>query len=95
MRAIYFELLLELTPIYSEKVIGALRDFLVMGIGRKEACFRNGVSLAYFSIVLRRFKHTESVVYKIHNNYSEDIDNLHCIRKVRLEKNKTRDNLWV
>ncbi|WDC09066.1 PapB/FocB family fimbrial expression transcriptional regulator (plasmid) [Escherichia albertii] len=34
-------------PIYSKKVIASLRDFLVMGFSRKEACSRNDVSPAY------------------------------------------------
>ncbi|WP_099588229.1 PapB/FocB family fimbrial expression transcriptional regulator [Escherichia albertii] len=95
MQARYFELILELTPVYSERVIDALRDFLVMGVNRKEACFRNDVSLAYFSIVLKKFKHAESVVYKIHNNHAEDIDELPYIRRVFLTKKKTGEDRWI
>ncbi|MCZ9193055.1 PapB/FocB family fimbrial expression transcriptional regulator, partial [Escherichia albertii] len=47
MQAGYFELIMEIMPIYSKKVIASLRDFLVMGFSRKEACSRNDVSPAY------------------------------------------------
>ncbi|EOY9084418.1 PapB/FocB family fimbrial expression transcriptional regulator [Escherichia coli] len=34
----FFWLLIELSPLRSEKVIRALRDFLVLGYTRKEVC---------------------------------------------------------
>ena len=44
-----FWLLAEISPVHSEKVINALRDYLVMGYNRMEACGRHGVSPGYFS----------------------------------------------
>lgn len=36
-----FWLLIELSPFRSEKIVRALRDFLVMGYNRKEVCVKN------------------------------------------------------
>ncbi|EFN2600129.1 transcriptional regulator [Escherichia coli] len=56
MSEYYFWLMVEISPIHSEKVIYALRDFLVMGYTRKEACERNEVSQSYLSCALKRFQ---------------------------------------
>ena len=45
-----FWLLAEISPVHSEKVINALRDYLVMGYNRMEACGRHGVSPGYFLV---------------------------------------------
>lgn len=95
MQAGYFELIMEIMPIYSKKVIASLRDFLVMGFSRKEACSRNDVSPAYFSVVLKKFRHTEDVIYRIEYDYrfssicrwdSEQIDSV---------KNSINSKKWV
>ncbi|BCG34669.1 TPA: transcriptional regulator [Escherichia coli] len=51
----HFILLIELSPISSEKVRLALYDFFVDGVTRKEACTRHNVSQGYFSISVRKF----------------------------------------
>ncbi|EGI3917889.1 transcriptional regulator [Escherichia coli] len=60
-----FWLLVEISPIHSEKVINALQDFLVMGYNRREACERHAVSQGYFSGALRRFQHIHQTVNKL------------------------------
>lgn len=60
-----FWLLVEISPIHSKKVIDALRDFLVMGYNRREACERHEVSQGYFSGALRRFHHIHQTVNKL------------------------------
>ncbi|EFH2540535.1 transcriptional regulator, partial [Escherichia coli] len=40
MSEMHFWLLVEISPIHSEKIILALKDFLVMGYTRKEVCER-------------------------------------------------------
>lgn len=43
------------SEIYSEKVIGMLRDFYVYGVERKEISEKNDVSRSYVSRMLNRF----------------------------------------
>lgn len=64
-----FWLLIELSPFRSEKVISALRDFVVLGYTRREVCERYGVSHSYFSISLRRFLHIDDVAKHLINHY--------------------------
>ena len=65
-----FWLLTEISPIHSEKVINALRDHLVLGYGRKEACERHNVSLSYFSIAFKRMMHVSRIVSSLTSYYS-------------------------
>lgn len=58
----HFWLLAEVVPIHSEKVIRALRDFLVLGYTRREACERHNVSLGYFSGALGRFQRVNQTI---------------------------------
>ncbi|WP_105447977.1 adhesin biosynthesis transcription regulatory family protein [Escherichia coli] len=68
-----FWLLAEISPLYSEKVINALRDFLVFGYTRKEACERHNVSQGYFSGALNRFQRISRAVDRLVSFYlSED-----------------------
>ncbi|RMA79663.1 MULTISPECIES: adhesin biosynthesis transcription regulatory family protein [unclassified Enterobacter] len=60
-----FWLLAEISPVHSEKVINALRDFLVLGYTRREACERHEVSQGYFSGALGRFQHTHQMVNRL------------------------------
>ncbi|EFB2788107.1 MULTISPECIES: adhesin biosynthesis transcription regulatory family protein [Escherichia] len=60
-----FWLLAEISPVHSEKVINALRDFLVLGYTRKEACERHEVSQGYFSGALGRFQRTHLTVNRL------------------------------
>ena len=60
-----FWLLAEISPVHSEKVLNALRDFLVLGYTRREACERHEVSQGYFSGALRRFQMINQAVIKL------------------------------
>ncbi|AOV97677.1 repressor [Edwardsiella hoshinae] len=57
-----FWLLIEISPIHSEKVIAALNDYLVLGYTRREACERNNVAAGYFSLSLAKMLRVENVV---------------------------------
>ncbi|EEC2209432.1 TPA: PapB/FocB family fimbrial expression transcriptional regulator [Escherichia coli] len=62
---IHFQLLMEISPVYSDKVILALRDFLVLGFTRKESCERHNVSLGYLSTTLGRIQNISKSVSKL------------------------------
>ncbi|MBN6378147.1 adhesin biosynthesis transcription regulatory family protein [Escherichia coli] len=64
-----FWLLAEISPVHSEKVLNALRDFLVLGYARKEACERNEVSPGYFSGALGRISHVNYIVSSLASYY--------------------------
>nr|CAA77768.1 FaeB [Escherichia coli] len=66
-----FWLLAEISPIRSEKVLYALRDYLVLGYERKEVCARYDVSSSYFSIALGRISHVNRVVYSLAPYYAD------------------------
>lgn len=57
-----FWMLVDISPLHSEKVICALRDFLVFGYARRETCEKHNVSSSYFSIALGRISHVNNVV---------------------------------
>ena len=57
-----FWLLAEISPVRSEKVLNALRDFLVLGYTRREACERYNVSQGCFSGALGRIQRTHQAV---------------------------------
>lgn len=59
---IQFLLLVEISSIHSDKVIQSLKDYLVYGYSRKEACERHHVSLSYFSSALKRLKRINQAV---------------------------------
>ncbi|HHT0305679.1 TPA: adhesin biosynthesis transcription regulatory family protein [Raoultella planticola] len=61
----HFWLLIEISPLHSEKVINALRDFLVLGYTRREACERHDVSQGYFSGALGRFQRVNQTVTRL------------------------------
>lgn len=61
----HFWLLAEISPLHSEKVINALRDFLVLGYTRREACERHSVSQGYFSGALGRFYRVSQTVHRL------------------------------
>ncbi len=60
-----FWLLVEISPIHSEKIILALKDFLVMGYSRKEVCERHNISSGYFSGALGRFQRVNATVAQL------------------------------
>ncbi|OUK46032.1 transcriptional regulator [Escherichia coli] len=47
------------------KVLNALRDFLVLGYTRREACERHEVSQGYFSGALGRIQRTHQAVNRL------------------------------
>lgn len=57
-----FELLVELSPVYSKKSIQAMRDYLVLGKKRKEVCEQHKVSNGYLSISLGKIYYTHNLV---------------------------------
>ncbi|WP_237584591.1 adhesin biosynthesis transcription regulatory family protein, partial [Cronobacter muytjensii] len=65
----HFEILLSLTPINSQKVKLALKDYFVDGCTRKKACDRNNVSQGYFSISMRKVMQTNRLVASIAEFY--------------------------
>ncbi|HFL4621704.1 TPA: PapB/FocB family fimbrial expression transcriptional regulator [Escherichia coli] len=58
----HFWMLIEISPVYSEKMIRALRDFLVLGKKRKNICELHNVSLSYFSVALGRVSYVNEIV---------------------------------
>ncbi|MEC9714580.1 adhesin biosynthesis transcription regulatory family protein [Escherichia coli] len=65
MSEMHFWLLVEISPIHSEKIILALKDFLVMGYTRKEVCERHKISSGYFSGALGRFQRVNATVMQL------------------------------
>lgn len=70
MPELQFLLLIEISPIHSEKVIHALKDFLVVGYSRKEVCERYNISPGYFSGALGRFQRVSLAVSKLTPYYA-------------------------
>ena len=67
-----FWMLIDISPLHSEKVIRALHDFLVSGYTRREVCEKYNVSLSYFSISLRRVTHVNYVVSSLAPYYGNN-----------------------
>ncbi|WP_407904707.1 adhesin biosynthesis transcription regulatory family protein [Escherichia coli] len=65
MPELHFWLLIEISPIHSEKIILALKDFLVMGYSRREVCERYHISSGYFSGALGRFQRVNTTVIQL------------------------------
>ncbi len=65
-------MLIEISPLHSEKVICALHDFLVFGYTRREVCDKYNVSLSYFSIALGRISHVSHVVSLLTSYYDSN-----------------------
>ncbi|EBA1561076.1 transcriptional regulator [Salmonella enterica subsp. enterica serovar Poona] len=68
----WFELLIEISPIHSSKVIKALRAHLVDGDSRKSVCERYGVNAGYMSICMGRLFHINQIVGKLALYYSDN-----------------------
>ncbi len=60
-----FWLLVDISPIHSEKVINALLDFMVRGYDRRAACEKHGVSQGYFSGAFDRFWNAHQTVNRL------------------------------
>lgn len=67
-----FWLLIEVSSIYSEKVILALRDYLVSGISRKQVCESYGMNNGYFSTSLNRLVRISKTISDLAPYYSQE-----------------------
>ncbi|HBE4204097.1 PapB/FocB family fimbrial expression transcriptional regulator [Escherichia coli] len=61
----FFFILTELSAIHSDKIINALRDYLVLGETRKVSCERYGASISYFSVALGRLFRISQLVSQL------------------------------
>lgn len=75
MPELQFWLLIEISPFHSERIICALKDFLVMGYSRKEICERYNISSGYFSSALGRLQRVNIAVSRLAQFY-ENINRL-------------------
>ena len=67
-----FWLLAEIAPIHSEKIIHALKDFLVDGYTRREVCERHGISAGYLSVSVGRLQHASQIVAQLVPWYTQN-----------------------
>ncbi|AOV96348.1 transcriptional regulator [Edwardsiella hoshinae] len=67
-----FWLLVDISPIHSEKVILALRDYFVFGLSRKVVCERHGMSCGYLSVSVNRLNLISKNVHKLAGYYSHN-----------------------
>lgn len=65
-----FWLLISISSMHSDKMIQALRDYLVIGLSRKEACERYNVNSGYFSTCLNRLQRISYVSAQLAPYYS-------------------------
>lgn len=67
-----FNLLIDISNIYSERILLALELYLVRGMDRSQACEHAGISQSCFSVKLRRIQDVSRTVVKLYNWYSTD-----------------------
>ncbi|HBC1707609.1 TPA: adhesin biosynthesis transcription regulatory family protein [Escherichia coli] len=67
----HFRILIDISPIHSEKVILALRDYLVHGHSRKDVCERYGLNNGYFSISISRITRISRLIVNAIPYYME------------------------
>ncbi|WP_280174214.1 PapB/FocB family fimbrial expression transcriptional regulator [Escherichia coli] len=67
----HFRILIDLSPIRSEKVMLALRDYLVHGHSRKDICERYDLNNAYLSISISRITRISRLIYSAIPYYSK------------------------
>ncbi|ECD6034726.1 transcriptional regulator [Salmonella enterica] len=65
----HFRMLVEVSSIYSPKIIMAMEDCLVRGFSRKIACEKHGVSTAYMSIAMRKIQTLSRAVVMMYPYY--------------------------
>lgn len=68
----HFWLLIELSGVRSEKIIMSLKDYLVDGFSKKEACEKNSVSLSYFSVTLKKLSYINNISALLSKYYHGD-----------------------
>lgn len=66
----HFWLLIGVSSIHSEKIIQALRDYLVLGVPRKNVCEQYNVNNGYFSTSLNRLQRISDAVAQMVTYYS-------------------------
>ncbi|EDV7203285.1 transcriptional regulator [Salmonella enterica subsp. enterica serovar Bredeney] len=67
-----FWLLVDISPIHSEKIILALKDYFVSGYSRKVVCERHGMSGGYLSTSINRLNFISRNVQKLAGYYSHN-----------------------
>lgn len=67
----HFNVLIKIARINSRNNIAALKDFLVVGKKRKDACNANKTSLSYFSVKLRQLQSISDDIITIYPFYAE------------------------
>ena len=65
MTDVHFEGLVLISSIHSKKTINALREYLVNGISRKDACKKHTVSQGYFSVCLKKVREANNCASKL------------------------------
>ncbi|MFJ7174824.1 PapB/FocB family fimbrial expression transcriptional regulator [Citrobacter freundii] len=68
----WFDLLIALSPINSDKVIKALREHLVNGVPRKDVCKQYGVNPGYLSICMGRLFYINQIAGQLSSYYLDD-----------------------
>lgn len=76
MPEVQFWLLVEISPIHSEKMISALREFLVHGCSRKDICRKYNISSGYFSSALGRFQRVVFTVMQLMPYYVQESESM-------------------
>lgn len=76
MPEVQFWLLVEISPIHSEKMISALREFLVHGYSRKDICRKYNISSGYFSSALGRFQRVVFTVMQLMPYYVQESESM-------------------
>lgn len=76
MPEVQFWLLVEISPIHSEKMISALREFLVHGYSRKDICRKYNISSGYFSSSLGRFQRVVFTVMQLMPYYVQESESM-------------------
>ncbi|EBC6662868.1 hypothetical protein C1B90_24055 [Salmonella enterica] len=65
-----FNLLIDISNIYSERIVRALELYLVRGLDRTPACEQAGISKSCFSVKLRRIQDVSRTVVRLYRWYS-------------------------
>ncbi|HCR3450547.1 TPA: transcriptional regulator [Citrobacter werkmanii] len=65
-----FNLLIDISNIYSERIVRALELYLVRGLDRTQACEVAGISKSCFSVKLRRIQDVSRTVVRLYRWYS-------------------------
>ncbi|EPO8475120.1 adhesin biosynthesis transcription regulatory family protein [Yersinia enterocolitica] len=67
-----FWLLIDISSMHSNKMIQALRDYLVLGVSRKEVRERYNVNDGYFSTSLNRLQHISYISAQLATYYIKE-----------------------